>query len=310
MPNFQFLIPILALLPAAIRMATPLALTAVGGTFSERSGVVNIALEGMMLQGAFACVVITFYTSNPYLGLFGAMLAGLLLALLHALTTITFKANQIVSGVALNLLAIGLTQFLSWVFFDNSANSEKIIGLPIWEIPILSSIPILRELFSGYSPIIYATIFIIFISDIILFHSIFGLRLRAVGEDPLTADTLGLPVQRIRYYGVLISGLLAGLGGAFLALETHYFVKNMTNGRGFIALAAMIFGKWSPWGVAGAALLFGFTEALQMTLQSAHIPTQFIQMLPYIITILVLVGAVGHSMPPKALGIPYKPNEF
>ena len=297
---------ILALWSAAIRMATPLTLAAIGGTFSERSGVVNIALEGMMLQGAFTCVVVTYITGNPWLGLIAAMLAASLLALIHSWTTITWKANQIVSGVALNLLAIGLTQFLSWKYFDNSGNSEYIKGLSVWNIPIIKSIPIIKDLFSGYSPLVYLTIIIIFISHIILFKSVFGLRLRAVGEDPLTADTLGLPVKRIRYCAVLISGVLAGLGGAFLSLETHYFVKNMTAGRGFIALAAMIFGKWTPWGAAGAALLFGFAEALQMTLRSEHIPTQFVQMLPYIITILVLVGAVGRATPPKALGTPYE----
>ncbi|MFC1683524.1 ABC transporter permease, partial [Candidatus Zixiibacteriota bacterium] len=216
-------------------MATPLTLAAVGGTFSERSGVVNIALEGILLNGAFAAVVATHYSGSPWVGVMAAVLVGLLTSLIHAVVTITFKANHIVSGVAVNLLALGATQFTCWVVYGNSGNSERVVGLPVWRIPLVERIPVLGQLLSGHSPLVYMAIVIVLLAHFLLFKTVFGLRLRAVGEHPLAADTMGVKVILMRYCGVLISGALAGLGGAFLSLNTHYFVKNMSGGRGFIA---------------------------------------------------------------------------
>jgi simple sugar transport system permease protein len=295
----------LEIIAASIRMATPLTLAAVGGTFSERSGVVNIALEGILLNGAFAAVVATHYSGSPWVGVLAAVLVGLLTSLIHAVVTITFKANHIVSGVAVNLLALGATQFTCWAVYGNSGNSERVVGLPVWRIPVVDRIPVIGQLLSGHSPLVYLAIVVVLLAHFLLFKTVFGLRLRAVGEHPLAADTMGVRVILMRYCGVLISGALAGLGGAFLSLNTHYFVKNMSGGRGFIALAAMIFGKWTPYGAAGACLLFGFLEALQMSLQGGGLPTQFIQMIPYLATMIVLASAVGRATPPAAVGRPY-----
>ncbi|MCK4598112.1 ABC transporter permease [bacterium] len=295
----------LEIISASIRMATPLMLASLGGVFSERSGVVNIALEGMMLNGAFAAVVATHYSGNPWVGLLAAVLVGLVTALIHGLVTITFKADHIVSGVAVNLLALGATQFTCWVVYGNSGNSERVVGLPVWRIPLVDRVPVLGHILSGHSPLVYMAILLVLLAHFLLFKTVFGLRLRAVGEDPLAADTMGIKVTVMRYWGVLISGVLAGLGGAFLSLNTHYFVKNMSGGRGFIALAAMIFGKWTSFGAAGACLLFGFLEALQMSLQGGGVPTQFIQMIPYLATMVVLTSAVGRATPPAAVGRPY-----
>ncbi|MCK4271405.1 ABC transporter permease, partial [bacterium] len=227
----------LEIISASIRMATPLMLAALGGVFSERSGVVNIALEGMMLNGAFAAVVATHYSGNPWVGLLAAVLVGLVTALIHGLVTITFKADHIVSGVAANLLALGATQFTCWVVYGNSGNSERVVGLPVWRIPLVDRVPVLGHILSGHSPLVYMAILLVLLAHFLLFKTVFGLRLRAVGEHPLAADTMGIKVTVMRYWGVLISGALAGLGGAFLSLNTHYFVKNMSGGRGFIALA-------------------------------------------------------------------------
>lgn len=295
----------LEIIPASIRMATPLTLAALGGVFSERSGVVNIALEGILLNGAFAAVVATHFSGNPWVGVLAAVLVGLLTALIHALVTVTFKADHIVSGVAVNLLALGATQFTCWVVYGNSGNSDRVLGLSAWNIPYVERVPILGQILSGHSPLVYLAILLVLLAHFLLFRTVFGLRLRAVGEHPLAADTMGVKVILMRYCGVLMSGVLAGLGGAFLSLNTHYFVKNMSGGRGFIALAAMIFGKWTPFGAAGACLLFGFLEALQMFLQGGGVPTQFIQMIPYLATMVVLASAVGRAMPPAAVGRPY-----
>ena len=233
------------------------------------------------------------------------MLVGLLTALIHAVVTVTFKADHIVSGVAVNLLALGATQFTCWVVYGNSGNSDRVLGLSPWNIPYVERVPILGQILSGHSPLVYVAILLVLLAHFLLFRTVFGLRLRAVGEHPLAADTMGVKVILMRYCGVLMSGVLAGLGGAFLSLNTHYFVKNMSGGRGFIALAAMIFGKWTPFGAAGACLLFGFLEALQMFLQGGGVPTQFIQMIPYLATMVVLASAVGRATPPAAVGRPY-----
>lgn len=290
-----------------IEKSIPYILSALGGTFSERSGVVNIALEGILLTGAFTTVLFEFYTGNPYLGLLGGILGGVLIAGLHALISVKLKADQIISGIALNLLALGLTRFLLMVFFGSSSNSSRIAGISAWQIPGLVNVPILNNLFCH--PLIFLTILSVIIVHIVLFHTPFGLRLRAVGEMPSAADTLGINVEFMRYAGVLLSGVFAGLGGAYLACYQHSFTDGMSAGRGFIALAAMILGKWTPSGIVVACLLFAFADALQSYLQMIqwiNIPSQFIQMIPYALTIIVLAGVIGKVTPPAALGKPYR----
>ena len=290
----------LAMLGQTMRISVPYILAAVGGTFSERSGVVNIALEGILLNGAFCSVLLVYYTGNPWLGLLGGILGGIVLAGIHAFICVKYKADQIISGVALNLLAVGITKFLLKIIFGSSSNSERIIGLPMWDIPGLEQFPITN-------PFVLLTIGIVICSHGILYYTPFGLRLRAVGEHPAAADSLGISVSGMRYTGVLISGILGGLGGAYLALDQHQFTDGMSSGRGFIALAAMIFGKWTPVGATAACLLFGFAESFQISLQNAGyaIPTQFVQMIPYLLTMVALAGIVGRSTTPAANGKPY-----
>jgi len=298
---------------SSIRIAIPLALAGLGGVVSEKSGVINIGLEGMMLTGAFTAVAVTNFSQNPWIGILSAVLIGIFLGLIHAVTSITFKANQIVSGVAINLFASGITVFLSWLFF-NETQIMAMSNLPIWgiSIPAMGSgssfIRSLIVIFLHHSPLVFITLIIIIISHVVLFKTAFGLRLRSVGEYPEAADTMGVNVNRMRYIAVMISGALAGLAGSFLSLEqAHFFVKEISGGRGFIALAAMIFGKWTPLGTAGAALLFGFGEALSIRLQGIlDIPVQFINMVPYVLAIFVLVSAIGRAIPPAADGIPYE----
>jgi len=297
----------LAVLDAALRVATPLILTSLGGLFSERSGVINIALEGILLTGAFASVLATDMTGDPWVGALAGVLAGMLVSLIHAAVSIVFKADQIVSGVAINLLAMGATQFLTWVIWGSSANSPPVPGMSHWGLPAQWG-PLARgvnAVIGHYPPLVYVAVAFVFVAHFVLWRTPFGLRLRATGEHPEAVDTLGVNVRRMRFAGVLISGALAGLGGAFLALNTHQFVKNMSAGRGFIALAAMIFGKWTPLGAFGACLLFGYAEAVQMGLQGRGIPTQFVQMIPYVLTMVALVGVIGRARPPAAIGRPY-----
>ncbi len=297
----------LAVLDSALRMATPLILASLGGLFSERSGVVNIALEGILLTGAFASIVATYYTGNPWAGVFAGVFAGILISLIHAIVSIVFKADQIVSGVAINLLAMGLTQFLTWIIWGSSANSPPVQGMAHWSLPETWG-PVARgvnTVIGHYPPLVYVALALVAVSHVVLFRTPFGLRLRATGEHPEAVDTLGVSVHAMRFAGVLMSGAFAGLGGAFLALNTHQFVKNMSAGRGFIALAAMIFGKWNPVGAFAACLLFGYAEAVQMGLQGQAVPTQFVQMIPYVLTMVALVGVIGRARPPAAIGKPY-----
>jgi len=298
---------------SSIRIAIPLALAGLGGVFSERSGVINIGLEGMMLTGAFTAVAVTNISQNPWIGLLAAVFIGVFLGLIHAIVCVTFKANQIVSGVAINLFASGITVFFSWLLFGETQIMTK-SSLPIWGLPLpnigegSTFIRNMIVMFAHYSPLVYLTIIIFILSHLILYKTPFGLRLRSVGEYPQAADTMGVNIVKMRYIAVMTSGALAGLAGAFLSLEqAHFFVKEISGGRGFIALAAMIFGKWTPFGTAGAALLFGFGEALAIRLQGVSaVPVQFINMVPYLLAIFVLVSAVGRAIPPAADGIPYE----
>jgi ABC-type uncharacterized transport system permease subunit len=286
-----------------LRITIPYLLPSLGAVYSEKGGVINIALEGILLIGAFFTTVGAYFFQSALIGILFGILAGLAVVLLHAIATVTFKADQIVSGIAINLFAIGITKFFCKIFFNSSSNSERIIGLETINIPVLSSIPVIGN------PFILLCIILLIISYIVIYKTRFGLRIRAVGENPSAADSLGVSVSKIRYAGVLISGVLASLGGAWLALDQHSFTDGMSAGRGYIALAAMIIGKWNPWGAAGACLIFGFAESLSIQFQNLTIPTQFIQMLPYILTIIVLAGFIGKSTPPAADGVPYEKDE-
>lgn len=302
--------------------STALIFTAMGGIFSERSGVVNIGLEGLMVSGAFASAVTAYYTEQaglyslaPWLGLLGALVFGLLVSVIHAVASITFKANQVVSGVVINFLAAGFTVYLVKLLFAGSGQTETLNSVfHKVAIPLLSAIPLLGyAVFYAY-PTTYLALVLVVIIWYVLFKTPFGLRLRAVGEHPGAADTLGVNVSRVRYICVLLSGALAGLGGATITLTTtSSFSHNTISGQGFIALAAMIFGKWHPFGALGAALFFGFAQAIKNFVQlfdwAKSIPMEFLYMLPYILTILVLAGAVGRAYPPAALGEPYDPGK-
>ncbi|HRU33228.1 MAG TPA: ABC transporter permease [bacterium] len=288
----------LELLSSALRMSVPLVFASLGGVYSERGGVVNIALEGIMLMGAFGAVVGTYFTNNPWIGLLVAMLFGLIIALIHAVVSITFRINQIISGTALNMMATGLTTFLSRLIFQAAGSSPHIEGMIQWQFPGTSF---------KISPLIVIMILAVILSQIIIFKTRYGLRLRACGENPYAADSLGIDVIKIRYSGVIMSGILGGLGGAYLSLEhARVFVEGMTTGRGFIALAGMIFGRWTPVGSFSACFLFGLAEALRMRLEGFGIPTQFIQMIPYLVTMGVLIGVVGRAVAPAYDGIPFE----
>ncbi|MCC7159247.1 MAG: ABC transporter permease [Ignavibacteria bacterium] len=285
----------IAFLLQTLRITIPYLLPSVGAVFSEKGGVINIALEGILLAGAFCTAVGTFYTGNVLLGIVCGVSAGVLIAYIHSIITITFKANQIVSGIALNIFALGITKFFCKILFNSSSNSARIEGLETLNLP--------------FNPFLLLCIIILAISYITIYRTKFGLRLRAAGENPEAADSLGINVNRIRYAGVLISGALAGLGGAWLAFEQHSFTDGMSAGRGYIALAAMIIGKWNPLGAAAACLLFGFAESFTLQFQTSGIPTQFIQMLPYVLTIIVLAGFIGKANPPAADGIPFEKKD-
>jgi ABC-type uncharacterized transport system permease subunit len=290
-----------AIMASSIRFAIPYILAGLGGTYSERSGVVNIGLEGMMLTGAFTAVAVTNATGSAWLGLLAAIFAGMLLGLMHGVVCITFKADQIVSGLAIIIFAAGITVFFAWLLY----NKTQIKAATHLRVPLLHDIPAFKVLFSEIPPTIFLTAAIVIASHFIIFKTVFGLRLRSVGEHPQAADTLGINVDRMRYTGVIISGALSGMAGAYLSLEhAHYFVKGISAGRGFIGLASMIFGKWTPFGTAGAGLLFGFGEALKPYLPKI-VPSQFIDMIPYVLTIFVLASAIGRATPPAAIGIPY-----
>jgi simple sugar transport system permease protein len=292
---------------AMLRISVPYALAALGATFSERGGVINIALEGIMLNGALAYVLGAWWSGDPWIGVLAAAGAGIATAALHALVTVVFRADQITSGLGINLLAAGLTKFVLTQVFHSSSNSERVEGLPTWNLPWVADWPGLGPVLG--TPLVLIAIVLVVAGHWLLFRSVFGLRLRTMGERPEAGATLGLSVSGYRVGGVLISGLLAGLAGAWLASEQHSFTDGMTGGRGYIALAAMIVGKWSPLGAAAACLLFGAAEALQIQLQGSGFPNELLQMLPYLVTMLALAGLIGRAIPPRAVGTPYDPEE-
>ncbi len=292
-----------AVLASTIRQSTPLVLGALCGLLGERSAVINIGIEGQMLLGAFVGFLVNVWTGNLWVAVFAAILTGAIMGLLLAYMSVTLKMDQIIGGTVINILALGLTGYFYQVGLTTKGKMQPIPLGPLADIPIIGP-----ALFNN-PPITYATFVLVFLVHYILFHTKWGLRTRAVGEHPRAADTLGVNVFKIRYVNVIAGGAIAGLAGAFLTLEAvGSFERAMTNGRGFVALAVMIFGKFTPFGAWGAALLFGFANAMQTQLQFAdiQIPHQFIGMLPYILTIIVLSGFVGRTHIPAADGVPYE----
>jgi general nucleoside transport system permease protein len=298
----------------ALQFAALLLLPALGGVISERSGVVNIAMEGMMLTGAFVGVLIAVDTNSLWLGLIAAILAGGLISLIHAAVSIHFKANQIISGIALNLFALGLTSYLLFALTPNGEGFQSLatnLRLPTFPWGSLANSSFLGPVLFQQNVIFYVAIVILIATHFLLFHTNIGLRIRAVGEHPQAADTAGVHVRLIRYCCVVSSGLLSGLAGAFLSLGVvGIFNSNMTDGRGFIALAAVIFGKYTPLGAALACLIFGLGEALStnVNLQQAGIDSNLISSIPYVLTLIALVGFVGRTVAPAADGTPYEPG--
>jgi ABC-type uncharacterized transport system permease subunit len=293
-----------AVLSSTVRQATPLVLGALCGLLGERAGVINIGIEGQMLMAAFAGFLANVYTGNLFVAVLVGVLTGAVLGLLLAFMSVTLKIDQIIGGTVINILALGLTGYFYTAGLTTRGKLQAISLGPLADIPLIG--PVLFD----NPPITYATIVLVFLVHYILFHTRWGLRTRAVGEHPRAADTVGINVYLVRYMNVIAGGAVAGLAGAFLTLEAvGSFERAMTNGRGFVALAVMIFGKWTPIGSWGAALLFGLASAMQTQLQfggEVNIPHQFIGMLPYLLTIVVLAGFGGRARPPAADGVPYE----
>ncbi|OKL44212.1 ABC transporter permease [Pseudovibrio exalbescens] len=313
---------IILVLDSTLRLSTPLLFACLAGLFSERSGVVDIGLEGKMLGGAFAAGTVAYLTGNPWAGLLAAICISIVLSLIHGFASITNRGNQIVSGVAINFLAAGLSVLLGQAWFGQGGRTPQLeiearfapITLPfadsVRDVPFLG--PIYADLISGHNILVYAAFLTVPLTWWIVFRTRFGLRLRAVGESPHAVDTAGISVVWLRYRAVIICGALCGFAGAYLAIaQSAGFIKDMSAGKGFIALAALIFAKWRPVSAMFACLLFGFLDAIANLMQGqevpgiGEVPVQFFQALPYILTVVLLAGFIGRAIPPKNVGVPY-----
>lgn len=300
---------LLDFLRTSLRLSVPLVFAAVGGVLSERSGVYNIGLEGMILAGAFGATVGAFFGDSPFTGLLLGALGGVLAALILAGLGVSLGVNQIVTGIAINLLVLGLTSFLSRVVFGAQANVLRVRGFMPVAIPGLSAIPVLGPVLFRQDLLVYLMYAMVPLLYVLMFATPWGLAIRAVGENPAAADAAGISVTRVRYACVLASGALAGIGGCYLVLsQVFLFSEHMSAGKGFIALAAVILGRWNPVGALLACLLFGLFDALQLRLQFSNpdVPYQIFVMFPYVASILALVGLIGKPTPPAAAGIPYR----
>jgi ABC-type uncharacterized transport system permease subunit len=297
------------LLNATLQKSVPLTLGALSGILCERAGVVNIAIEGMMLGGAMVSTVVASVTGSLWLGVLGALITGALLAWVHGVLSIKYRINQIISGTVINIFATGITSFISAKYLQvyQELNNSGIFAP--WPVPVLSKIPFFGPILFNHNIYVYAMYFFLIILHVGLFYTRWGLRMRSVGEHPKAADTLGINVFKTRYISVLLGGMMAGFAGSYFTLgSVGRFDEVMTAGRGFIALAAMIFGNWMPFGAFGAGLLFGFADALasKLAILGVRIPSDFLLMAPYIMTMIVLAGVVGRSQPPAADGEPYE----
>jgi simple sugar transport system permease protein len=301
---------LVGMLSSSVVRATPIALAALCGVISERAGVTNIGIEGIMLFAAQVSVIVGTTTHNLWIAMLAAILTGAVVASLHAFLVIKFKVDQIISGTAVNILGAGVTSFVSSRFLEKNIDTLNNSGtLPAFTIPLLSKIPVLGPVLFDNTPIVYLTILLVAVLHVVLFYTPWGLRTRAVGEHPKAADTLGVNVYLMRYINVMIGGMFAGLGGAYFTIgSVGRFDEVMTAGKGFIGLAAMIFGKWTPIGAYTSSLIFGFADSLQVKLQilKVGIPPEFLLMAPYIVTMIVLTGVVGKAVAPAADGQPYE----
>jgi simple sugar transport system permease protein len=301
---------LVGMLNGTVGRAIPIALAALCGVISERAAVINIAIEGIMLMAAMTAVVAATLAHSLLVGLLVAIFTGALVAALHAVLVIRFKVDQIVSGVAINIFGTGMTSFISSRYLESNIDLLNNSGtMKVWPVPGLSQIPVVGPIFFEHTPIVYVTFLLVILMHVVLFYTPWGLRTRAVGEHPKAADTLGINVYMTRYVNVIIGGMIAGIGGAYFTIgSVGRFDQNMTSGKGFIGLAAMIFGKWSPIGAFLSSLLFGFADSLQVKMQILRvpIPSEFLAMAPYIITMIVLTGIVGRAIPPAADGAVYE----
>lgn len=298
-------------LTATLRLATPIVLGAAAGAISERAGIINLGLEGKILGGAFVGAYFSYVTGSPWIGLLAAGVAGALMGASLAVFAIRFRADHVVAGVGLNILMMGLTGLLMQVAWGSRGSSPSVPPLPHWEVPIIKNIPLVGPLLGNHTPIVFFMLVAVPLLWVWLFRTPSGLRVRMIGEHPEAADTVGIRVHRTQYLCMLLAGALAALGGAHLSLgHLSIFSANMSAGRGYMAIAANIFGQWNPLGGALSAMLFAFTDALQMRIQTLQIPwpTELIQMLPYALTIAVVAGAVRKSRAPAALGRHYQPG--
>ncbi|WP_062461486.1 ABC transporter permease [Demequina soli] len=302
-------IQLTGLLTSSLFLAVPLVFGALAGTLCERSGIVNIAIEGQLLAGAFLAALVGSIAGNAYVGLIAAPIAGALVGLVLAIFATKYWVNQIVVGVVLNMLIVGLTSFFFSTVMTENGDLNQPLGMAKLPIPLLSKIPVLGPVLFNQNLLVYLLYVAVAVMQVMLFRSRWGLRVRAVGEHPKAADTVGINVNRTRVRNTVLGGAIAGLGGAFFTVASGLaFGKEMTAGKGYIALAAMILGRWSPRGALAAALLFGFADALRAQLGAigSPIPSQFLAMTPYLATIFAVAGLVGHSRPPAAEGVPYK----
>ncbi len=301
---------LVGMLNGTVGRAIPIALAALCGVISERAAVINIAIEGIMLMAAMTAVISATLSGSLLVGLLVAIFTGALVAALHAVLVIRFKVDQIVSGVAINIFGTGMTSFISSRYLESNIDLLNNSGtMKVWAVPGLSQIPILGPILFEHTPIVYVTFLLVILMHVVLFYTPWGLRTRAVGEHPKAADTLGINVFMTRYVNVIIGGMIAGIGGAYFTIgAVGRFDQNMTSGKGFIGLAAMIFGKWTPIGAFLSSLLFGFADLVQVKMQILRvpIPSEFLAMAPYVITMIVLTGIVGRAIPPAADGAVYE----
>lgn len=308
---------IFSVLDATLRVSTPLVLAALAGLFSERSGVVDLALEGKMLAAAFAAACVAYLAQSPWAGLAAGMAAGVMVALLHGVVSITYNGNQLISGVAINMMVSGVTPVLALAWFQQGGRTPTLSDdarFTAVDLPFADTIahsPVLKTFF-GHNILVYLALAVIFVVSWVVYKSRFGLRLRAVGENPHAADAAGISVKGVRFIAQAIGGSLCGIAGAYLVLaQTGAFIQDMTAGKGYLALAALIFGKWRPWTAVLGCLIFAFTDAIQIRLQGTElpligsIPDAFIQALPYVLTVVLLAGFMGKAVAPKAIGIPF-----
>lgn len=308
---------IFSVLDATLRVSTPLVLAALAGLFSERSGVVDLALEGKMLAAAFAAACVAYMAQSPWAGLLAGMAAGVMVGLLHGVVSITYNGNQLISGVAINMMVSGVTPVLALAWYQQGGRTPTLsdearftaVDLPF--VDTIAHSPVLKTFF-GHNILVYIALAVIFVVSWVVYKSRFGLRLRAVGENPHAADAAGINVKGVRFMAQAIGGSLCGIAGAYLVLaQTGAFIQDMTAGKGYLALAALIFGKWRPWTAVLGCLIFAFTDAIQIRLQGValpligSIPDAFIQALPYVLTVVLLAGFMGKAVAPKAIGIPF-----